>query len=172
MQCRLDSTTFIPYEGLNRLNIKCCFCSEFCWALLTSWDETNGAEQTRLCVVHLDGQQLVGKREHQVSERAEARVVHLSPVQGQSIWKSHGVLVRSVPGTDTQDLMDRKGRDRLSAENYKYLFNSVPTDSGNSSLLSADFSAPTHLTGDLVLVDPLLQLRGFYARTHLIRMNE
>lgn len=52
---------------------------------LTSTDEADGAEQARLRVVHLQRQQLPGKRKHQVCERAEARVVHLGPVQGQAV---------------------------------------------------------------------------------------
>lgn len=51
----------------------------------TSRDETDGTEEACLCVIHLDGQQLVGKSEHQVSEWAEASIVHLRPVQGQPV---------------------------------------------------------------------------------------
>lgn len=74
----------------------------------TSRDETDGTEEACLRVVHLDGQQLVGKSEHQVGERAEASVVHLRPVEGQSIRKGHGVLIRGVPCTDAQDLTARE----------------------------------------------------------------
>lgn len=74
-------------------------------SLPTSRDETDGTEEACLRVIHLDGQQLVGKSEHQVGERAEASVVHLRPVEGQSIRKGHGVLIRGVPRTDAQDLM-------------------------------------------------------------------
>lgn len=74
----------------------------------TSRDETDGTEEACLRVVHLDGQQLVGKSEHQVGERPEASVVHLRPVEGQSIRKGHGVLIGGVPCTDAQDLMARE----------------------------------------------------------------
>lgn len=77
--------------------------------LPTSRDETDGTEEACLRVVHLDGQQLVGKSEHQVGERAEASVVHLRPVEGQPVRKGHGVLVGGVPRTDTQDLTAREG---------------------------------------------------------------
>lgn len=51
----------------------------------TSRDETDSAEEACFCVIHLNGQELVGKSEHQVSERAEASIVHLRPVEGQPI---------------------------------------------------------------------------------------
>lgn len=80
--------------------------------LPTSRDETDGAEEACLRVVHLDGQQLVGKSEHQVGERAEASVVHLRPVEGQPVRKGHGVLIGGVPRTDAQDLTVRERRQR------------------------------------------------------------
>lgn len=70
----------------------------------TSWYETDGAEESGLGVVHLDGQQLVGEGEDQVSQRPEARVVHLGPVQGQSVREGHCVLIGGVASADTQDL--------------------------------------------------------------------
>lgn len=96
----LSCPSFLLYPTLPSLNTQCCApCSP------TSRDETDGAEKACLRVVHLDGQQLVGKSEHQVGEWAEASVVHLRPVEGQPIWKGHGVLVGGVPRTDAQDLM-------------------------------------------------------------------
>lgn len=50
------------------------------WPKFTSADETDGAEQPRLGVVHLQRQQLTGKSKHQVCERAKAGVMHLGPV--------------------------------------------------------------------------------------------
>lgn len=79
--------------------------------LPTSWYETDGAQEPCLRVIHLDGQQLVGKSEHQVSEWAEASVVHLRPVEGQSIRKGHGVLIGGVPRTDAQDLTRKQRKD-------------------------------------------------------------
>ena len=81
----------------------------------TSRDETDGAEEACLCVVHLDGQQLVGKSEHQVGERAEASVVHLRPVEGQPVREGHGVLVGGGPRTDAQDL-GKAGRGLVSRD--------------------------------------------------------
>lgn len=78
----------------------------------TSGDKTDGTEEACLCVVHLDGQQLVGKSEHQVSEWAEASVVHLRSIEGQPVRKGHGVLVGGVPCTDPQDLKVGGGRQR------------------------------------------------------------
>lgn len=85
-------------------------CPVPCPGSPTSGDETDGAEEACLRVVHLDGQQLVGKSEHQVGERAEAGVVHLRPVEGQPVRKGHGVLVWGVPRTDAQDLTGKEGR--------------------------------------------------------------
>lgn len=82
----------------------------YCPGSPTSGDETDGAEEACLRVVHLDGQQLVGESEHQVGEWAEASVVHLRPVEGQPVWKGHGVLVGGVPRTDAQDLTGREVR--------------------------------------------------------------
>lgn len=87
-----------------------------CHGLLTSRDETDGAEEACLCVVHLDGQQLVGKSEHQVCEWAEASIVHLRPVEGQPIREGHGVLVGGVPRTDAQDLTGRERKQRFSGQ--------------------------------------------------------
>lgn len=80
--------------------------------LPTSRDETDGTEEACLCVVHLDGQQLVGKSEHQVSEWAKTCIVHLCPVEGQPVREGHGVLVGGVPCTDAQDLTGRENRQR------------------------------------------------------------
>lgn len=87
-------------------------CPVLCPGSPTSGDETDGAEEACLCVVHLDGQQLVGKGEHQVGEWAEASVVHLRSIEGQPVRKGHGVLVGGVPRTDAQDLTGREGRQR------------------------------------------------------------
>lgn len=87
-----------PYPPLTK-------CPALCPGSPTSRDETDGAEEACLRVVHLDGQQLVGKSEHQVGEWAEASVVHLRPVESQPVRKGHGVLVGGVPCTDAQDLM-------------------------------------------------------------------
>lgn len=76
----------------------------------TSGDKTDGAEESCLCVVHLNGQQLVGKSEHQIGEWAEASVVHLRSVEGQPVRKGHGVLIGGVPCTDSQDLPERGWR--------------------------------------------------------------
>lgn len=43
----------------------------------TSTQQTDGAEEPRLSVVHLQGKELVGKGKHQVGEWTEAGVVHL-----------------------------------------------------------------------------------------------
>lgn len=51
----------------------------------TSTDEADGAEEARLCVVHLQGQKLTSERKHQICEGSEAGIVHLCPVQGQTI---------------------------------------------------------------------------------------
>lgn len=80
--------------------------------LPTSRDETDGTEEACLRVVHLDGQQLVGKSEHQVSERAKTCIVHLRPVEGQPVREGHGVLVGGVPCTDAQDLTGGEKRQR------------------------------------------------------------
>lgn len=78
-----------------------CVCAR---AIPTSGDEADGREQPCLRVVHLDGQELIREGEHQVCERPEPGVVHLRPVQCQSIGEGHGVLIRRVPCADTQDL--------------------------------------------------------------------
>lgn len=46
----------------------------------TSTQQTDGAEQPRLSVVHLQRDQLVGEGKDQVGERSEAGVVHLGSV--------------------------------------------------------------------------------------------
>ena len=56
-----------------------------CLDFSTSTQQADAAEQAGLCIVHLQGQQLVGEGKHQVCERAEASVVHLGPVQGQPV---------------------------------------------------------------------------------------
>ena len=72
-----------------------CACS-------TATDETDGAEEAGLGVVHLQRQQLAGEAEHQVGERPEARVVHLGPVQRQAVRERHGggVQVEEVSGSN------------------------------------------------------------------------
>lgn len=54
-------------------------------AYSTSTQQADGAEQARLCIVHLQREQLVSEGEHQVSERTKAGVVHLGPVQRQTV---------------------------------------------------------------------------------------
>lgn len=93
--------------------------------LFTSRDETDRAEEACFCVIHLNGQELVGKSEHQVSKRAEASIVHLRPVEGQPIWKGHGVLVRSVSCTDAQDLTEKQTRQKLWAIHSWQVFNEM-----------------------------------------------
>ncbi len=46
----------------------------------TSTQQTDGAEQPCLCIIHLQGKELVGKGEDQVGERTEAGIVHLGSV--------------------------------------------------------------------------------------------
>lgn len=46
----------------------------------TSTQQTDGAEQPCLSIIHLQGKELVGKGEHQVGEWTEAGVVHLGSV--------------------------------------------------------------------------------------------
>lgn len=43
----------------------------------TSTQQTDGAEEPGLCVVHLQRKELVGKGKHQVGKGTEAGVVHL-----------------------------------------------------------------------------------------------
>ncbi len=71
---------------------------------ITSGDEADGRQQSRLRVVHLDGQELVGEGEHQLCQRAEASVVHLCAVQRETVRERHCVLVRGVTCADTQYL--------------------------------------------------------------------
>ena len=51
----------------------------------TSTQQTDGAEQPRLRIVHLQRKELVGEGEHQVGEGTEAGVVHLGSVERESI---------------------------------------------------------------------------------------
>lgn len=51
----------------------------------TSGDEADGAEETTLSVVHLQGQQLASEREDVVGQRSKAGVVDLSAGQGQTV---------------------------------------------------------------------------------------
>lgn len=46
----------------------------------TSTQQTDGAEQPCLCIVHLQRKELVGKGKNQVGKGAEASVVHLGSV--------------------------------------------------------------------------------------------
>lgn len=55
------------------------------WVLGTSTDQADGAEKARLCVIHLQGQELAGEGEHKVGQGAEPGIVHLGSVQGQAI---------------------------------------------------------------------------------------
>ncbi len=48
----------------------------------TSTNEADGAEEASLRIVHLKRQKLTSKGKHQVSERTEASIMHLSPVEG------------------------------------------------------------------------------------------
>lgn len=57
----------------------------------TSTEQADGAEQARLRVVHLQ-------------RTPEPGVVHLRPVQRQSVRERHGVLIRSVARADPQNL--------------------------------------------------------------------
>lgn len=82
-------------------------------ALFTSRDEADGRQQSRLRVVHLDGQQLVGESEHQICERPEAGVVHLCAVQRQTVRERHRVLIRCITRADTQDLHTQKHTNTL-----------------------------------------------------------
>lgn len=70
----------------------------------TAADEADGAEEARFCVVHLQGKKLTSKREHQVCERAEAGIVHLRPVQSQTVGEGHSVLFWGVTCADSQHL--------------------------------------------------------------------
>lgn len=58
--------------------VECVHCS-------TSTDQADGAEEACFCVVHFQGQKLASKSKHQVCERSEASVVHLRPIQSQTI---------------------------------------------------------------------------------------
>lgn len=51
----------------------------------TSAEQADGAEQSCLCIVHFQREQLAGKGKHQVCEGSKPCVVHLSAVQGQSV---------------------------------------------------------------------------------------
>lgn len=70
----------------------------------TSTQQADGAEQSCLCIVHLEGKQLVGEGEHQVRQRSKPSVVHLGAVQGQTVREGHRVLVRRVASADPQNL--------------------------------------------------------------------
>lgn len=67
----------------------------------TSTDEADGTEQTSLCVIHLQWQELPSKGKDEVCEGPKAGVVHLGPVQSQPIGEGHGVLLRGVPCADS-----------------------------------------------------------------------
>lgn len=73
----------------------------------TSTDEADGAKESSLGVVHLEWEELAGEGKHEVSEGAEPGVMHLCPVECQTIREGHGVLLRSVPCTDPQHLRRR-----------------------------------------------------------------
>ena len=72
------SVTLLVKKGPYRYVSICFDCS-------TSTQQADAAEQARLGIVHLQGQQRVGEGEHQVCQRAEAGVVHLGPVQRQAV---------------------------------------------------------------------------------------
>lgn len=74
----------------------------------TSRDKTDGAEKAALRVVHLQGQQLVRKRENLICQRSKSSVMDLSAGQGQPVGEGHGVLARSVASTNPQDLNGRR----------------------------------------------------------------
>ena len=70
----------------------------------TSRHQTDGAKKAALCVIHFQWQELAGKGEHQVSEGPKASIVDLVAGKCQAIREGHGVLARSVSGTDPQNL--------------------------------------------------------------------
>lgn len=74
----------------------------------TSRDKADGAEESALSVVHLQGQQLAGEREDVVGQWSKAGVVDLSAGQGQTVGEGHGVLVWGVTSADSQDLHRRR----------------------------------------------------------------
>lgn len=74
------------------------------WRFSTSRDEADGTEEPAFRVVHLQRQELPGKSENLICQRAEACVVDLSAGQGQAIGEGHGVLIRSVASANPQDL--------------------------------------------------------------------
>lgn len=76
----------------------------------TSRDETDGAEEAALCVVHLQRQQLAGECEDLIRQRSKPGIVDLSAGQGQPVGEGHGVLVRSVASANPQDLDGVKKR--------------------------------------------------------------
>ena len=57
--------------------------------------------------------------EDEVCERAEAGVVHLSPVQSQAVGEGHGVLIRGIARTDAQDLRGTRKK-RFTIEKTEY----------------------------------------------------
>lgn len=46
----------------------------------TSTDEADGTKETCFCIIHFQRQELVGKCEHEISQRAKSGIVHLSSV--------------------------------------------------------------------------------------------
>lgn len=52
----------------------------FYGACCTSTQQTDGAEQPCLCIVHLQGKELVSESKNQVGEGTKAGVVHLGSV--------------------------------------------------------------------------------------------
>lgn len=86
----------------------------------TSADETDGAEEPRLGVVHLQRQKLTSEGKHQICERAEAGVVHLSSVESQAIRERHRILFWGVAGAYPQHLLPRayKKAERNNKKNF------------------------------------------------------
>lgn len=78
------------------------------WIWVKSWStstqQTDGAEKPCLCIIHLQRKELVGESENQVCQWTEASVVHLCAVQCQTVRKRHGVLIRCVSCTYSQNL--------------------------------------------------------------------
>lgn len=87
----------------------------------TSTQQTDGAQEPRLSIVHLQRQQLVGESKHEVRQRPEAGVVHLSAVQRQPIRERHGVLVGGVPRADPQNLSGRRKKIKQKQKNMSEL---------------------------------------------------
>lgn len=83
-------------------------------ARFTSTDEADGAEQPRLCVVHLQRQQLTSEGKHQFCEWTKAGIVHLCPVKSQAVREGHCVLLRCVTSAYPQHLIKRGEEEKRS----------------------------------------------------------